>query len=283
MGVPTWALLVGVFGIIKGVREIVKKKALSKNSVIEVLFFYTLLGFVILLPDGPRAAEVPPEWIAAVIFKSFVVFIAWMCGFWAIKRMPVSLYGVIDLSRVLFAAALSMLFLGEQLTNSRIVGYILVLVGLLLVNISKREGREAVQGQAVMILLVSCFFNALSELADKILMQHMTSGQLQFWYMFFMLIFYGMAMAFTHTGVHIRDLKTNPWIILLSVLFIAVDRALFAANGYPDSNVIVMTLIKQCSVFVAILGGKLVYQERRIRYKCMCALLVAAGIVIAVI
>ena len=60
MGVPTWALLVGVFGIIKGVREIVKKKALSKNSVIEVLFFYTLLGFVILLPDGPRAAEVPP-------------------------------------------------------------------------------------------------------------------------------------------------------------------------------------------------------------------------------
>ena len=197
--------------------------------------------------------------------------------------MPVSLYGVIDLSRVLFAAALSMLFLGEQLTNSRIVGYILVLVGLLLVNISKREGREAVQGQAVMILLVSCFFNALSELADKILMQHMTSGQLQFWYMFFMLIFYGMAMAFTHTGVHIRDLKTNPWIILLSVLFIAGDRALFAANGYPDSNVIVMTLIKQCSVFVAILGGKLVYQERRIRYKCMCALLVAAGIVIAVI
>ena len=36
--VMLWIFLVLLYGILKGVREIVKKKALEKNSTIEVLF-----------------------------------------------------------------------------------------------------------------------------------------------------------------------------------------------------------------------------------------------------
>ena len=45
-----WMLLVLLYGVLKGAREIVKKKALTKSSVIEVLFFYTLLGFLFVTP-----------------------------------------------------------------------------------------------------------------------------------------------------------------------------------------------------------------------------------------
>ena len=50
-----WMLLVLLYGVLKGAREIVKKKALTKSSVIEVLFFYTLLGFLFVTPQAPSA------------------------------------------------------------------------------------------------------------------------------------------------------------------------------------------------------------------------------------
>ena len=38
-----WMLLVLFYGLMKGAREIVKKMALKKSSVMEVLFVYTFL------------------------------------------------------------------------------------------------------------------------------------------------------------------------------------------------------------------------------------------------
>ena len=51
------------------------------------------------------------------------------------------------------------------------------------------------------LVLISCLCNAVSELLDKMLMQSMNSGQLQFWYMFFMVILYlgyMIAVSYTH-------------------------------------------------------------------------------------
>lgn len=50
-----WIWLVLLYGVLKGVREIVKKKALEQNSTIEVLFMYTFLSFAIVLPTAKQA------------------------------------------------------------------------------------------------------------------------------------------------------------------------------------------------------------------------------------
>ena len=51
----TWMLLVLVYGLLKGAREIAKKKAMEKNTVMEVLVIYTLLSFVFVIPQAPQA------------------------------------------------------------------------------------------------------------------------------------------------------------------------------------------------------------------------------------
>lgn len=94
-----WIFLVLLYGILKGAREILKKKALEKNSTIEVLFVYTLLSFLIVLPDAGNAAGMELRFYFYIAAKSFVIFLAWMCSFKAIRKMPISLYGVLDLSR----------------------------------------------------------------------------------------------------------------------------------------------------------------------------------------
>ena len=49
-----------------------------------------------------------------------------------------------------------------------------------------------------------------------------------------------------------------------------------------DSKVTVMTLIKQSGCIVTILGGKLVFNEKGVGYKLICAAVVITGIVLAV-
>ena len=96
-----WMALVLLYGILKGVREIVKKKALEKNSTIE--------------PDAKNAMGLEPRFYFYISLKSFVIFLAWMFSFRAIKKMPISLYGVLDLSRVLFATLLGVIVMQEIL------------------------------------------------------------------------------------------------------------------------------------------------------------------------
>lgn len=280
-----WVYLVLLFGIFKGLREGVKKKALEKNSIAEVLFFHALMAFIILLPFTDGIILSDKSYYAYIFLKSFVVFAAWIFAFNSIKMMPVSLYGVIDLSRVLFGTAFGVFILHESMTLNKTIGLLLVLVGLLSLNFMKKGGGDEVKFRYIVFAIFSCFLNAVSGLLDKLLMSgtDITSGQLQFWYMFFLVLLYFIYTVSTKTKLSIKTLKTNPWIIILSVLFIIADRALFIANKDPYSQITIMTLLKQSSVIVTILVGKLFFNEKNILIKLLCAAVVVAGITIAVI
>lgn len=321
-----WMLLVLLYGVLKGAREIVKKKALTKSSVIEVLFFYTLLGFLFVTPQAPSAMGLEPKYYFWIALKSFVIFLAWICSFKAIKKMPISLYGVLDLSRVLFATLLGVVVLQETLNTHQVIGLVFVSVGLLLLkfkpsvllkklraNLQRKRtkgckdqtvpgqsdqvmditdvvsgGSAAVRqsGNEVSVILVlfafaSCVLNAVSGLMDKLLMKNISSSQLQFWYMLFLVLYYLIYILCSHTRIQ-REVWKNGWIWLLAILFVIADKALFVANGIPDSRITIMTLLKQSGCVVTILAGKFIFREKNVGYKLFCAAVIVIGIVIGV-
>jgi len=279
-----WMLLVLLYGVLKGAREILKKKALEKNTVMEVLFFYTLFGFILVSPDAPNAMGLPVKYYFFIAIKSFVIFLAWICSFKAIKKMPISIYGILDLSRVLFATMLGIVVLGETLGIYQTIGLLLVSGGLLLLKYKKssESTREEVPVRYVIFAFASCMLNALSGLLDKILMKDVSSSQLQFWYMLFLVLFYGLYILISRTKIRWQACKSG-WIWLLSILFIIADRALFVANADSASKVTVMTLIKQSGCIVTILAGKFIFKEKNIGHKLFCAGVIIAGIVVAVL
>lgn len=252
----------------------------------EVLLVYTALAFIMVIPDYKNAMGVNPYdllWIAA---KSFVIFLAWMFSFKAINKMPISIYGVLDLSRVLFATLLGTVVLKEVLSIYQVIGLVLVCLGLLMLNRAKKMSSykaEKVETVYVVIAIASCMLNALSGLLDKILMKRVTSSQLQFWYMLFLLLFYLIYTLITKTKIRWVYSFKNGWIWLLSLLFIIADRALFVANGMEGSRITVMTLIKQSGCLVTILAGKFIFKEKNIKYKLICAVVIIIGIVIGVL
>ena len=285
-----WIFLVLLYGILKGAREILKKKALEKNSTIEVLFMYTLLSFLIVLPEVGNAAGMELRFYFYIAAKSFVIFLAWMCSFKAIRKMPISLYGVLDLSRVMFATLLGVIVLHEVLSGYQVVGLLFVSAGLLLLKYRPHRGQRAETEQTsqgvglvyVVMAFASCMLNALSGLLDKILMRDISSAQLQFWYMLFLVLFYLLFILLTRAPVDLKSAVRNRWVWMLSILFVIADRALFIANGIPGSRITVMTLLKQAGCVVTILAGKYLFREKDTAHKMVCALIIIAGIVIGV-
>ena len=282
-------LLVLVYGLIKGIREICKKKALEKNSVIEVLLVYTFISFFFFFPQNPEAKGLPINQYFWVAVKAFIIFVAWIAGFKAVKNLPISLCGVLDLSRVLFASLLGVLVLGEQITIYKAVGLLFVSIGLLFLKFNpfvKKEILPASDSKSstfcVFLALLSCILNAVSGLMDKILMKEINSSQLQFWYVLFMVIFYALYTLVRRVKINKSILK-NIWVWFLAIGLIAMDKCLFIANGYPESQITVMTLIKQVSVIVAIIGGKFVFKEKNILHKIICAVIIILGIIIGIL
>lgn len=278
-----WILFVFIYSFLKGTRDGIKKAALKKSSSTEILFFYTLIGFLLTLPFSKGAFSVSPLLILASFFKALFVCIAWFCALKALKKMPVSLYGIIDLSRIIFSTLLGVLVLGETLTPPKIIGIIVVIFGLLLVNARNQKSSGSISALLLIYALLNCFFNALSGTMDKILMKYMASSQLQFWFMFFMTLIYGIIILIRKEKISIKSVKTNYWIPILSLSLIIGDKLLFEANANPLSEVTYMTIIKQSSVFVTVLSGYLFFKEKDIIYKLICSLIVLAGILIALL
>ena len=280
----TWVYLVVLYSVIKGVREILKKKSLELNSLAEVLFFHTLIGLVLVIPTCTKDVfNITLNQFFVLFLKSFVIFVAWILSFTSIKHTPVSFCGVMDLSRILFSTLLAIIVLGETMTIYNTIGFILVIIGIFLVNFKKSDkGSDGAKPIYVILLLISCFLNAISGLIDKIVMKDMTSAQVQFWYMLFLAILYFIFLLVKQgKNINCKTLVKNPYIWIISIIFIIGDRGLFIANADPNSKVTVMTLIKQSSVFIVILLGKLVFKEKNIAYKMLCASIIVAGILIS--
>ena len=205
-----WVFLTLTYGLLKGARDIVKKKAMGKSSVMEVLFTYTLISFIMVLPDARNAMGLSALGMLFTALKSLIIFVAWLCGFNALSRMPVSLYGVLDLTRILFSTLMGVCLLGETLGAAQIAGMALVMLGLVMLGRTRNApGGERVSARVLGMSLICCFLNSASGTMDKVLMRTMTSAQLQFWYMFFLTLYYTLFLLVRRERINVRGVLSN--------------------------------------------------------------------------
>ncbi|MBQ3178300.1 MAG: EamA family transporter [Clostridia bacterium] len=281
----TWILFVLLFGLFKGIREPIKKKALTQTDVLSTLFMYTFLGFLMTVPTAGNVLDISLRGLLLSALKAAMLFVGWMASLTSLKKLPVSFYGVVDLSRMFFSTAMGVIFLRESLTLRGIVSLVLICCGVYMAGNRKSAAKEGCSVRDVCVALTSSLFSAASGVLDKYIMttEKITSAQLQFWFMGILSVMYLVYMFLKKQKPDIRGCLKNPWIWLMSLFLVFGDRLLFIANADPDSKVTVMTLVKQCSVLVTIAAGKILYKEKYILRKLFCAGIILAGIVLAVL
>lgn len=290
-----WILIMLLHSFFKGGRQIAKKKSMEKSTLAEVLLFYTLYSIVLIvlmtvLKIGGNIADMSPAKIGSftmlmVAAKSFIIFIALVCELRSLQNLPVGIHGILDLARVVFCTILGIVFLKEQMGIMQLLGMLIVCAGILMLQ--RFSGNEnsvdpEFKLKYAILALVSCFLNSITSLMDKKLMSTgLSPASLQFWYVLFLTPFYLLFFMVKQIHIDFRSVRKNHWIFLLALMFVLADRSLFIANKIPESKLIIMTLIKQSSVFVTIIGGHFIFHEKRTGYKLICASVVCIGILIS--
>lgn len=279
-----WIIFAILYAIFSGIYNCARKKAIEKNTVYEVLAVFSTIAFLLVAMITRGEFNIDFKYISIIFFKSLIITISWIFSLKAIEKMSISIYSMINLSKILFTIILSILFLKEKLTLTLLLGAIIVLIGLYIVNkISHQSVSKESSLESVILLLIACFFSAVSSMIDKKILEHINSGQLQFWFIFFLAIFYWIVLLTRHQKINTKALCKNYWILISAVVLIIGDRFLFMATEMPESKMSIITIINQLSVIETIILGKIMFKEKNIIKKLLCSILIILGIVLTVI
>ena len=274
-----WIYFIIIYAFLRAARESMKKMAVAKTPILHILFLYTFIGFLLALPSYKAAMALSPVFIAAAFAKAFFCYMAWLLSLYALRRMSVSLFGLLSLSGVLFSTVYSLVFFREALTLPKALGLALVLIGLFLVNRrEERTGKWDARGTAAVLL--SCLFNASSAVIDRAVLAHITPASLQFWFMLFLSLIAAAFLLFRKEKISFRPLKTNFWIPAMSATLIYGDLLWFAAQKDPNSQLLLITLLNQSSILFTLLIGRIFFKEKDILYKLFCAAIIVFGIIL---
>lgn len=275
-----WIALAFLSASLLGLYDVAKKQSLRDNAVLPVLMINTAVCALFFLPlilaSSLGWSTVIPEagWEAhrLVLLKALIVLSSWVCGYYAMKHLPLTLVGPINATRPVMTLVGALLIYGESLNGWQWAGVLLALLSIFLLNRSgKKEGIRFTHNIWILLLVLAAVLGAMSGLYDKYLMAPVSAGGagldryfVQGWYNLYQALMMGAVMALIWYPTRHR---TTPFRWRWSILFISIfltlaDMAYFYALSSPDALIAVVSMVRRGSVLVSFLFGAWLFHEK---------------------
>jgi drug/metabolite transporter (DMT)-like permease len=297
-----WIILAFLSAALLGCYDFFKKQSLKGNAVIPVLFLNTIICSLFFVPlifgssigciAESQQLFVPCEnWEAHsfIFLKAIIVLSSWLCGYFAIKHLPLTIAGPINATRPVITLLGALFIYGEQLNFWQWAGVILTIISFFLLSKSgKKEGIHFLHNKWIFFLVAAALLGSASGLYDKYLMAPQEEGGLglnrmfvQGWYNLYQAAM--MAIVFLTLWFPKRK-STTPFkwrneILLISLFLTAADMAYFYALSEPDAMISIVSMVRRGSVIVSFLFGALLLHEKNLKAKAFDLLLVLLGMI----
>ena len=292
-----WIFLAFLSACLLGFYDVYKKRSLRDNAVLPVLMINTIVCALIFLPfvvqsvtvGGGPIPQAPVSAHLLVIVKSLIVLSSWICGYYAMKHLPLTIVGPINATRPVMTLVGALLIYGEQLNLWQWAGVLLSIVSFVMLSRSgRKEGIRFAHNAWILLLVVAAVLGAASGLYDKYLMASVNDGGaglnryfVQGWYNLYQAIMMTLVMLSIWFPTRKR---TTPFqwrwsIIMISVFLTAADMAYFYALSCPGAMIAVVSMVRRSSVIVSFLFGALMFREKNLRAKAIDLLFVLLGMI----
>lgn len=297
-----WFILALISAVCLGFYDVFKKISLRDNAVLPVLLLNTLIGSLLflpliissyaglLLPDShwfvPSAIVETHLW---VVLKAIIVLSSWICGYFAMKHLPITLVGPINATRPVMTLLGAMLVFQEQFNLWQWAGVALAIFSFFLMSRSgRKEGVNFFHNRWILLLILAAVLGACSGLYDKFLLRSPGLGGIglnpifvQSWFNIYQ--FGLMTLIFAFLWWPIRKSTTAfqwRWSILGISIFLALaDLVYFYALTEPDVLIAIVSMTRRSSVLVSFLFGAFLWRENNIRAKAFDLLLVFISLI----
>jgi transporter family protein len=222
-----------------------------------------------------------------VALKSFITLSSWLCGYYAIKHLPLTIVGPVNAMRPVVVLIGATLLFGERLNGWQWGGVLITILSLYLLSRSgKRESIDFSKNRYVWALFLAMLLGAVSGLYDKyIISAHALSPLfVQSWfgvYQLVMMTIVAVVLWLPHKG---RERFEWRWTIPLITLFVScADFFYYHALADEEAMIAVVSMIRRSSVIVSFVCGVLLFGERNVRSKVIDLILVLIGMVLLAI
>lgn len=279
-----WVTLALGSALFLGFYDISKKKALTGNAVLPVLFFVSITCTAILLPVfflGKIPSLALSEHLMLLV-KAAIVTSSWIFTFNAVSRLPLSISAPIRASAPIFTIAMAVAFMGERPSPTEWIGISFALVSYLIIGFaSRKETGHFFTNIWILSMFFGTFLGSCSGVYDKFLLQrqHINPLAIQFYFNIYMACLQGsgiLIVRFWQRNNPNRKRFQFRWIILaVGVLLVIADRFYFLAVHEPDALISVVSVIRRSNVLISFAGGLIFFKERKskLKYLAMAGIL----------
>lgn len=291
-----WLLLAFLSATLLGFYDVFKKYSLRDNAVLPVLFLNTLFSSFIFIPFIWLSAgegsvlertifHVPAagwEEHKYILLKSFIVLSSWICGYFGMKHLPITIVGPINATRPVMVLVGAMLLFGERLNLYQWTGVVLAVASFFLLSRSgKKEGIDFRHDKWIFFIVLAAVMGAASGLYDKYLMKQLNPMLVQSWYNVYQ-VFIMCPILLVLWWPRRRATTPFRWswaIVFISIFLSAADFAYFYALSHDDSMISIVSMIRRGSVIVSFLFGALLFREKNLKSKAVDLALVLIGMI----
>lgn len=291
-----WIYLTMLSAVLLGVYDICRKSAVNANAVLPTIFATTTCAALLagqavigsyLFPDQMReiGLYIPPLPFSAhvlLMLKSVIVGGSWVCTFFAVKHLPITIAVPIRASAPLWTLLGAVIIFGETFLPLQWVGLLIVFISYYAFSLQgKREGIVFWRNPWIFIVLLGMILGAGSALYDKYLMQFavvdgegFNAATVLAYFLIYLAVLMGIVVMLVW---YPRRGRYSPfrwrWSVpLVGVFLVGADLAYFSALNDPEAMVGIVSALRRTSVVVSFVVGALVFREAN-RWRKGAALL----------
>jgi len=282
-----------------GCYELFTKVAVRDNAVLPVLFFSTVCNAVIwlalmsldaarpgLLPAGLTVAPLTTLQHSQLALKSVIVAASWVCTYFAVKQLPMSLASPIRATGPIWILGGALLILTERPTWLEMAGVATTIASFVGLSFAGRqEGIHFHRNKWVLLLIGGTMLGAVSALYDRFLLGRMgfSAATVQAWFSIYLAVVFLPIVIGWKLRWWPRNVFHWRWsIIFLALALLVSDFIYFSALRNPEALISLVSSLRRASTLVAFTGGLVFFHEKNSRSKLLAVLGVLTGIVLTV-
>jgi transporter family protein len=295
-----WMLATLVSAVFLGCYDLCIKHSVRDNAVLPVLFLSNTcsaavwLGLLALqsihpgtLPPSMSVPSLSGLQHGQLILKSLLVSASWICSYFAVKHLPVSIASPIRATGPLWTFLGALAILTERPTWVELLGMAITLGAFFLLSLAGRgEGVHFHRDKWVGWLMAGTILAGLSGVYDKFLLGRcgLTASTVQAWFTIYMaLIFLPFAAGWKWRWWNRNEFQWRWSIPLLSLSLLVADFLYFSALHDPGALVSLVSSIRRGGTLVAFMGGVFLFGEKGSPQKLLAVVGILAGIVVTLV
>ena len=215
-----------------------------------------------------------------VVLKAFIVLSSWICGYFGLKHLPLTIVGPINATRPVLVLVGAMLLFGERLNIFQWIGVLLAILSIYLMSrAGKKEDIDFKRNKWIWCVAAATIMGAVSGLYDKYIMKSLGPMFVQSWFNFYQMLIMSIICGLLW---YPKRHQTTPfhwsWAIPLISIFICIaDFAYFSSLSNQDSMISVVSLVRRSSVIISFTCGAIIFKERNLKAKILDLALILLG------